>query len=308
MKRLMIVFAVVCIIVTSCTKAKTDYEAEISPVTPDEAVFKEVISIKDAGYEISIEALNGIFYKGYNEIRLTITNAQTKKKMSTGEVSFLPVLTDVNGDKFSCPHLYKLNYNSTEGIYSGYTVFTDITDEKNNWNLYLQIVEAGKTVKINKQIKVQQHSNKNLNMTSFIGKDNEQYWIALLSPRSPKVGENDLVAGIYKYNKPKSNIGSEFPDERQFSFSQVKEYTLLLDPRMPEPSMGNHSSPNNKDLKQGDDGLYHGVVNYTMTGNWTLNLIMQNQQGQILKGTVVPTTFTPGIEGVKSELYIDILF
>jgi len=83
---------------------------------------------------------------------------------------------------------------------------------------------------------------------------------------------------------------------------------LQLDPRMPEPSMGNHSSPNIKDLKQQNDGLYHGVVNYTMTGNWTLNFIMQNQDGQIIKGTVVPDDFTPGIEGVKSDLHIDILF
>jgi hypothetical protein len=77
---------------------------------------------------------------------------------------------------------------------------------------------------------------------------------------------------------------------------------------MPEPSMGNHSSINNKDLTQQNDGLYHGVVNYTMTGNWTLNFIMLNQNGKILKGTEVPTDFTPGVEGVKSELYIDILF
>lgn len=72
--------------------------------------------------------------------------------------------------------------------------------------------------------------------------------------------------------------------------------------------MGNHTSPNNQDLTQRDDGLYHGVVNYTMTGNWTLNFILVNQNGLIVKGTEVPTTFTPGVEGAKSELYIDILF
>jgi len=77
---------------------------------------------------------------------------------------------------------------------------------------------------------------------------------------------------------------------------------------MPEPSMGNHTSPNNVDLTRHDDGLYYGVVNYTMTGNWTLNFILVNQNGFIVKGTEVPTTFTPGVQGVKSELFIDILF
>lgn len=45
-----------------------------------------------------------------------------------------------------------------------------------------------------------------------------------------------------------------------------------------------------------------------MTGNLTLNFIMMNYKGRILKGTKVPADFTPGVEGVKSELHIDILF
>lgn len=145
-------------------------------------------------------------------------------------------------------------------------------------------------------------------MVSFFGNDDEQYFIALLGPRAPKVAENNLQAGIYKYNKPSTPANGTFPDPTQFNYSEVKGFTLKLDPRMPEPSMGNHSSPNNKDLVQGDDGFYHGVVNYTMTGNWTLNFIFMNQNGKILKGTEVPKDFTPGVEGKKSELFIDILF
>ncbi|MFD1167291.1 hypothetical protein ACFQ2C_16960 [Sphingobacterium daejeonense] len=308
MKRLLIVLAAMCLMLASCTKAKTDYEGEIKPITPGESGFKEAVSIKEAGYEISILTENGAFYKGYNELKINVVNAQSKKKVKAAEVSLLPISTDAKGSKFSGPHLYNLKFNASDESYSGYAVFPEVSANQFTWKLYLKINEAGKIVKVNKEIKVQEQTNKNLNMTSFIGNDNEQYWIALISPRNPKVGENDIVAGIYKYNKPNTAIAAEFPDETQFSFSEAKDYVLQLDPRMPEPSMGNHSSPNNKDLIQGDDGLYHGVVNYTMTGNWTLNFIMQNQVGKILKGTIVPTTFTPGVEGVKSELHIDILF
>src|SRR5690606_20838826 len=122
------------------------------------------------------------------------------------------------------------------------------------------------------------------------------------APEKPLVGENELVAGIYKFNAPTSSPFRDFPDPSQFSYTEVNGYTLQLDPRMPEPSMGNHSSPNNEDLTQQSDGLYHGVVNYTMTGNWTLNFIMRDSNGRILKGTEVPTDFTPGKAGVKSEL------
>src|SRR5690606_14549501 len=100
----------------------------------------------------------------------------------------------------------------------------------------------------------------------------------------------------------------DFPDPTQYSYTEVRDYTVKLDLGMPQPSMGNHSSTNNQDFTHRDDGMYYGVVNYTMTGNWTLNFILLNKQGDLLKGTEVPTDFTPGIEGIKSELYIDILF
>jgi hypothetical protein len=54
MKRLLIVLAAMCLMLASCTKAKTDYEGEIKPITPGESGFKEAILIKEAGYEISI--------------------------------------------------------------------------------------------------------------------------------------------------------------------------------------------------------------------------------------------------------------
>ncbi len=155
---------------------------------------------------------------------------------------------------------------------------------------------------------VRDQPNKNLNTTSFTGNDEEVYIIALVAPQRPKIAENELIAGIYKRNKPDGDPSGDVPDASQFSYTEVSDYTLQLDPRMPEPSMGNHSSTNNRDLTQADDGLYHGVVNYTMTGNWTLNFIMQNANGKIIKGTEVPTDFTPGVEGAKSELHINIFF
>ncbi|OXB03686.1 hypothetical protein [Flavobacterium pectinovorum] len=294
-------------VITSCTIDKTDYEAEIDSEVPEYYEFKEAVSLTSGIYKISIEALNGTFYKGYNELHLKVINTQTNQSLNTSEVTFLPVMTNADGSTNSCPHQYNLEYNAANGYYNGYSLFTSESVTTASWKLYVSFTVDNQKYEINKDVSVEKQSNKNLNMTAFAGKDNEQYFIALVSPQKPTVAENKLVAGIYKYNKPTTPAGT-FPDPSQFSYSEVTGYTLKLDPRMPEPSMGNHSSPNNQDLTQQSDGLYHGVVNYTMTGNWTLNLIMMNQNGLILKGTVVPTDFTPGVEGVKSELYIDTLF
>ncbi|HEY1193182.1 hypothetical protein [Flavobacterium sp.] len=301
-----LVIALWCAI-TSCTIDKTDYEAEIGSQVPEYYEFKEAASLTSGNYKISIEALNGTFYKGYNELHFKIVNTQNNQSVTASEVTFLPIMSTTDGSKTSCPHEYDVKYDAANKYFVGYSVFTSESAATNSWKLYVSFTAENQKYEVTKDVSVEKQSNKNLNMTTFTGKDNEQYVIALIAPQKPKVAENPIVAGIYKYNKPTTTAGI-FPDPTQFSYSEVVGYTLKLDPRMPEPSMGNHSSPNNQDLTQQNDGLYHGVVNYTMTGNWTLNLIMMNQNGLILKGTVVPTDFTPGVEGVKSELYIDTLF
>lgn len=304
----MIFMSALCYSVISCTMEKTDYRAEINTIVPEHNEFKNAAQIDYAGYKISIQALNGTLYKGYNEIRLQITNSRNGQKEKVSSVKFLPIRTFVDGSSSSCPHRHDMTYRSEDGLFQGYVVFTSESSANENWEAYLSFTVGNQVYKIRQPITVKEQPNKNLNMTTFTGSDNQQYFIALVSPQKPKVAENKLVAGIYQYNRPVSGPIGAFPDPSQFSYSEVSGYTLKLDPRMPEPSMGNHSSPNNIDLTGGEDGLYHGVVNYTMTGNWTLNLIMLNQNGRILKGTIVPTDFTPGVEGMKSELRIDILF
>jgi len=303
MRRLHFIVIVTLLAITSCTIDKTDYESELSTETTEYIHFEEVTSIISGDYTISIEALNGTFYKGYNEIHLKIVNTQTNENLENTEVTFLPIMTDANGNKSSCPHEYNLSYDTTEAYYLGYSVFTSESDTTVSWQVYLDFMDNS----VDETVIVEEQTNLNLNMTAFTGNDDEQYFIALVSPQSPSVAENDLIAGIYKYNPP-SNVAGTFPDATQFSYDVVDNYTLLLDPRMPEPSMGNHSSPNNQDLVQESDGLYHGVVNYTMTGNWTLNFILQDETDTTIKGTEVSTEFTPGVEGERSELYIDILF
>lgn len=303
-----IVIISLCLLFISCTKEKTDYEAEIGTEQPGQLEFKEAYSFEKNGLKVSVQALNGTLTKGYNELRLKVYNKDNNAEINSAALGFLPILNDAQGKQVSCPHRYQLVYNSAEKFYAAYAVFTELSSSENKWDLYLRLKVGNQEVLIKEPIMVKEQTNKNLNMVSFFGNDDEQYFIALLGPRAPKVAENNLQAGIYKYNKPSTPANGTFPDPSQFNYSEVKGFTLKLDPRMPEPSMGNHSSPNNKDLVQGDDGFYHGVVNYTMTGNWTLNFIFMNQNGKILKGTEVSKDFTPGVEGKKSELFIDILF
>lgn len=303
MKKTTFFLALLCVAL-SCTKDKTDYEAEIAAEVPIHNTFEEAYSVDTDGFNISIEALNGAFYTGYNEIRIKITQGISNELAEVSAVTLEPTWTSADGETtFSTPHQHELAA-ATEGDYlSGFSVFTTESDASGSWSLDIGFRVGGVAYRAKTTIAVGEQANQNLNMTRFTGNDGQRYIIALIAPQQPQVGENELIAGIFRYNAP---VG--IPDDQPLSYSPVIGYTLLLDPRMPEPSMGNHSSPNNKDLTQQNDGLYHGIVNYTMTGNWTLNFMLLDEQGQTLKGTVVPPDFTPGVEGAKSDLHIDILF
>lgn len=308
MKRSILFLAWIYFTISSCTKEKTDYEAEIATVVPENTGFKETTSLNSDHYTVSIESLNGTLYKGYNEIHVKFKDNTTGKSIIPDNASFLPIAQIKGGNLATCPHQYDVKFLSDSNYFSGYSVFSSTSDDASIWTLYLRFTIGNKVYQISKAIDVKAQPNKNLNMTAFSDADGNQFIIALVAPQKPKVAENNLVAGIYKLNKTSAAILGGFPDSTQFSFNSVKGYTLELDPRMPEPSMGNHSSPNNKELTEGNDAFYHGVVNYTMTGNWTLNFILLNDKGKVIKGTRVPADRTPGVDGVKSDLHIDILF
>ncbi|ERJ60005.1 hypothetical protein [Sphingobacterium paucimobilis] len=304
MEKIILFLTVLCCALTSCTKEKTDYEAEIDTIVPERSGFKEVTQFQSGAYTIRIDALGGNLYKGYNKVHVKISG---QGQAPVSAATLLPIRNGGTAQAHSCPHSYQLTYNAGQGYFEGYMVFTEASDPLSRWDLHIGYT-ADQSYRVVQQVPVQEQDNKNLGMTSFTGRDGAQYILALIAPQKPKVAENELVAGLYRFDTPTAGATALFPDPAQFSYSEVQGYTILLDPRMPEPSMGNHSSPNNKDLLHGTDNLYHGVVNYTMTGNWTLNFILHNQQGDLVRGTVVPDDFTPGVVGVKSELHIDILF
>lgn len=296
MTRLKIFFAVLFIAVTSCSKDKTNYDIDTD--IPDKPEFSEATVLTATGYKISIETFNGSFYRGYNEVRLTVSDLKTGLKASLDELTLTPIMKGIDNVEDSCPHHLELVREGDKVYYSGYIVFTEESKEEEAvWKLHLSFKSNGELVVVDeKEIGVKKQDNKNLGMVSFIGNDDEQYYIALVSPHRPKVAENTLVAGLFK-----------LADASQKTYVELKNYTLLLDPRMPDRSMGNHSSPNNKDLTQRKDGLYQGVVNYTMKGNWTLNFMLLNDKDEVIKGTKVPMEHTPGVVGEKSELYIDVV-
>ena len=148
MKKTIFFITTLCLLVISCTKEKTDYEAEIDTVVTEHYEFKEAAAINSEGHHISIEALNGTFYKGYNEIRLKISGANTNENINAPAVTFLPVMTNADGSRASCPHRYNLVYNADDKYFPGYAVFTSESGTNETWELYISFAINDQTYSV----------------------------------------------------------------------------------------------------------------------------------------------------------------
>lgn len=287
----------IALVITSCTNDKTNYNQDIDKETinnPEFMVFNET-SIEN--YHVSFYALGAKLSRGYNSIKVKIIDTLTNEPIQDTNVS-LEILGKSNNQlNTRCGYSNQLLFNGVSSTYDGYGLFPRVTSQQTSWTATVVFTVGQSTYKVNTIVEVIEQQNTNLSMIEFIGNDGGNYLISLIAPGNPKVSENELVAGVFKLSGTHDN---------STRFTLVDNYLLKIDPRMPDPSMGNHSSPNNKDLLQKNDSLYYGIVNYTMTGDWTLNFMLFNANNSKVKGSEVPVAPTPGVPGVKSELFIDV--
>lgn len=288
-------------IVAACTIEKTPFGNRLH--FSSRGALSQVGYFKENRHLISIEAPDGELLRGYNKFSVKITTPQDGDVVT--DVTFRPFYTNGEGIQITTPHSPQLVKKGNENQFEGFVVFNTPkrysvlnavhSGIKTPWQLEITYKVNGTPYTIVNSIDVLDTRNPNLNVTEFRGRDGKKYFIALTGPEVPRVAINDLTAGIWVQQ----------PDS---TYVVPRNYVLELDPRMPGEDMGNHSSPNNQDLIQKEDGFYNGKVNYTMNGYWTLNFILKDEHDNLIKGTEVPDTVRMGVFGEQSELHIDILF
>lgn len=225
--------------------------------------------------------------QGYNEIALKIKDNATNQYVKNATVSWMPLM-HMTMMTHSCPKS-PVTKVSTDGlVYEGYIVFTMAQNPTEYWDLKIDYTINGVAYSMTSVVDVPASAKQRV--TTFTGTDGVKYVAAYADPHHPKVGINDMVAGVWKM-------------QDMMTFPVVDNFKLKIDPRM--PSMGNHGSPNNVDLTQIKSGdLYSGKLSLTMTGLWRINLQLVNASGTVLKGE-------PIVEGDPlsvSSIYFEIEF
>ncbi|MFV0541917.1 MAG: hypothetical protein ACK5MZ_11910, partial [Aestuariibaculum sp.] len=222
---------------------------------------------------------------GYNAISLKIKNNSDNTYIENANISWNPVM-QMETMSHSCPKQNPTKVSGTNTVYQGFIIYQMTNTDGSGWSLTVDYTVNNEPFTVSNTITVAQSELKNVSV--FKGSDNVRYVVAFIAPSKPIVGINDLNIGVYKM-------------ESMMAFPVVENYSLTLDPRMPD--MGNHSSPNNTDLTyHAINQNYTGKLSLTMTGYWSLNLKLLNTDSDVLYGSDVTDS------NAYSNLYLDLEF
>lgn len=270
----LLLLALGIIAITACKKDET---TEPSPQPPTPSGMHVLQSATDGDYTLELLNGSGTLEVGHNTIHVRIKDSNGST-VSNATVNWAPLMTmDMGGSthQHSCPYSALAPTTNDPALHQGYVVFNMATSSMGFWELTVTYDTGNGPRNVVMPVSVASSDSEfRKRYTSAVGSDGVTYLLAMVEPIAPTTGVNDMVVGLYERVN-----GMEFP--------VVNGYTIRVDPRM--PGMGNHGAPGNVDLTQGSDGLYHGMVGFSMTGYWKINLIVENG-GTALCGEPVTTS------------------
>jgi len=269
------------ITIISCS---SDDDNTTDPISEVENLIM-IQEISNDKHTIEMYSISGELSQGYNDITIRLKDKTTGDFLENATFMWNPLM-HMAETMHSCPKSDLVKVAGKETIYNGYIVFQMAQNADEGWDLTFNYTVDDEDFTAVADISVPASDRQVV--TVFMGTDDFRYIIALVEPKSPGVMVNDVTFGLYKM-------------ESMMSFPVVEDYKIILDPRM--PSMGNHTSPNNENLVyNATSKMYDGKISLTMTGYWKLNLMLENQNNEVLKGEEVTE------ENESSSLYLEIEF
>ncbi|UII80412.1 hypothetical protein [Flagellimonas sp. CMM7] len=268
---------------SSCSDNNNDDSIIISENPLED--FNMLTSFKANNHSVEIYSEQQQFSVGYNELFFRIKDDVSDSYITNADVSWKPIM-HMTSMMHSCPNS-AVSKTKDGSVYTGYTVFQMPGNADEYWELTIEYTVEGQTYNATERIEVNAPADGKKTVNVFMGSDDTRYVLAMM-PMTPEVAVNDFSAMLFKM-------------ENMMSFPAVENYKVHIDPRM--PGMGNHSSPNNEDLTfDTSSNTYMGKLSLTMTGYWKINLKVENETEEILKGEDITE------ENESSSLFFEIEF
>jgi hypothetical protein len=276
----------------SCNKDNDDPEPQIDPT---EGLIKiQEFSSEDSPYTVALYNETGRLQLGYTKVYFAVTD-KDGNFIDNATLSAFPEM-DMGMMKHSTPRseITKVTDKPLYEAYYSFLMYSGQGDGTWYYDLEYTVGDVSHSftdavIDVRNVFRPDGTTARRIiqSVTAIDGSGN-RYVISLVAPQHPKEGANEITA--YVHGRVDAN-----------TYPEVENFKLKLDPRM--PSMGNHSSPNNADLTWDAAGkIYRGTVNFSMTGYWKLNLILQNSAGETLYGNPVSG------DAEASSLYFEVEF
>lgn len=282
--KLKYILPILCIALFTIACSDDDDNDTVPTVNEVEGLIN-VQELTNSSHTIQLYTPSGNFRTGHNNISMRIKDNATNTFVENATINWMPVM-QMPTMQHSCPKSDPVKEPGKDTVYKGDIIYQMTSEDGSGWTLTVNYTIDAVDYSVSEEITVMQSDKQNV--ASFTGSDDTRYVVAMLAPKDPIMGNNELVVGVYQM-------------ENMMSFPVVENFALTLDPRM--PGMGNHSSPNNTNLSfNSADKLYHANLSLTMTGYWVLNLQLLDSEGVILKGEQVTDVNT------QSSLYLELEF
>ncbi|MBT3342301.1 MAG: hypothetical protein HN712_10965 [Gemmatimonadetes bacterium] len=211
-------------------------------------------SLDAAGVRVTLHGPE-MLTSGYTPFEVELTDASTGVAIEYAQVKLMPMMHMQMDDgmmSHSAPTEPPETMEADEdGCFENPVVLT----MPGSWELQVMFSEAdGKQGSVTFDLEVEAGDR----LLRLTGDDGSPYFIALVEPYEMTVGRLDMELAI-------------FTKETMMSFPAVTDLQIGMEPTM--PSMG-HGSPGNEDPLHEGDGHYEGEVNFTMTGEWRIDLTL----------------------------------
>lgn len=252
------IFLMIVVLLSSCKKDNTDSSSPL----------EGLIKLKE-GYASGASAKVEIwgkknFFSGYNQLTVVLYDSVNPAvKLTDAHIHFEPVMTMMMGGmmKVHSSPVENPDETAVNDVFPGAVDFIMPSTMDGNWVLNVEVHNHKVDLSGTASFDITVDTPDQTLCKSFISQssDSSKLFITITKPVAPVVGVNDLEFTIHKMAD-------------MMNFEAMDDYTIEITPEM--PSMG-HGSPNNVNPVNSGNGHYSGKVNFTMTGDWRINVIVK---------------------------------
>ena len=203
-------------------------------------------------------------FAGYNPLYFALYDSVTGQAITDSHIHINSIM-NMQTMSHSCP-VEEPESEAVNKLFSAAVLFTMPSGDMGSWKLETKIHNHVNGLFGNASFDINVKSSTPSQVISFQVSSGERFYLSYRFPEKQKVGINEFEVIAFT-----STDGKFVPTEN---------LAIKLTPEM--PSM-DHGSPNNEDPAHVGKGHYKGKANFTMTGEWRLQLELATESGVLDK-------------------------